>query len=508
MRNCGARAKAETQLRDLGVNSEDAKTFQDIASRLLYADASLRAAGEILDSNRLGQSALWAHGISGDLPIVLVSIKDLAGLVLVAQLLQALEFWQVKCLSVDLVILNDSTPPGLPALQAALDGAISAFQQKARDANRVGRGTAIGLRADALPRTDGDLLKTAARAIFAAGSGSLRDQLSRRQPPAVARPRLPAPARLARNPAPQAVAKSQPQLQFFNGLGGFDAASREYVVVLDGNQWTPTPWVNVIANPRFGFLVSADGSGSTWSLNAQQNQITPWCNDPVTNMPADAIYIRDQGSQELWSAMPLPIREPASVYTLRHGFGYTRSQHTARGISVEMLQFVPLEAPVKISRLKIINSGGTARQLSVTYYVDWVLGNQNNRAAPFIITEIEPQTGALLARNPWTTDFQPQVAFMDLGGRQQSYTADRAEFLGRLGSLADPEALREPDPLGKRVGGGSGSLRRDADCDYLEPGRKHRTYAVTRHGEFGGRRRGARRALSKSGSGCGACGRR
>jgi cyclic beta-1,2-glucan synthetase len=450
-----ARTQAETQLRDLGVNSEDAKTFQDIASRLLYADASLRAAGQILDNNRLGQSALWTHGISGDLPIVLVSIRDLAGLGVVAQLLQALEFWQAKCLSADLIILNDSPPPTLPAVQTALDSAISAFQQKARDANRVGRGTALALRAAALGPKDGDLLRTAARAIFAAGSGSLRDQLSKRQP--VARPRLPAPPRLARRPAASnanSAAKSQPQLEFFNGLGGFDAASREYVVVLDGNQWTPTPWVNVIANPQFGFLVSADGSGSTWSLNAQQNQITPWCNDPVTNTPAEAIYIRDQESQELWSAMPLPIREPASVYTLRHGFGYTRSQHAAHGISVEMLQFVPLEDPVKISRLKITNSGGAARQLSVTYYVDWVLGNQNSRAAPFIITEIEPQTRVLLARNPWTTDFQPQVAFMDLGGRQQSYTADRAEFLGRLGCLAEPEALRRPDPLGKRVGGG------------------------------------------------------
>jgi cyclic beta-1,2-glucan synthetase len=447
-------AKAETQLRNLGVSSEDAKTFQDIASRLLYADASLRAASQILDNNRLGQSALWSHGISGDLPIVLVSIKDPAGLGVVAQLLQALEFWQVKCLSVDLVILNDGPPPVLPAVQSGLDGAISAFQEKARDANRVGRGTAIALQANTLPLKDSDLLRTAARAIFDAGSGSLRDQLIRRQPAAIARPRLQAPARLARSPATPAEAKSLARLEFFNGLGGFDAASREYVVVLDGNQWTPTPWVNVIANPQFGFLVSADGSGSTWSLNAQQNQITPWCNDPVTNTPADAIYIRDLGSGELWSAMRLPIREPSAVYTVRHGFGYTRSQHAAHGISVEMLQFVPLEDPVKISRLKISNSGGAVRRLSVTYYVDWVLGNQNNRAAPFIITEIEPQTRALLARNPWSTDFQPQVAFMDLGGTQQSYTADRAEFLGRLGSMAEPEALRRPDPLGKRVGGG------------------------------------------------------
>jgi cyclic beta-1,2-glucan synthetase len=446
-----SRAKAEAQLRDLGVNSEDAKTFQDIASRLLYADASLRASGQILDNNRLGQSTLWTHGISGDLPIVLVTVEGETGLDVVAQLLQALEFWQMKCLSADLVILNDTPPPALSAVQTALDSAVSAFQLKARDANRVGRGTAIVLRAAALPPKDRDLLKTAARAIFAAGSGSLRDQLGKpRQAAPVPRPRL----QTSAHPAAHSAAKSQPQLEFFNGLGGFDAASREYVVVLDGNQWTPTPWVNVIANPQFGFLVSADGSGSTWSLNAQQNQITPWCNDPVTNAPADAIYIRDERSGELWSAMPLPIREPSSVYTLRHGFGYTRTQHAAHGISVEMLQFVPLQDPVKISRLKIINSGGEARQLSVTYYVDWVLGNQNNRAAPFIVTEIEPQTLALLARNPWSTDFQPQVAFMDLGGRQQTYTADRAEFIGRLGTLAEPKALLGAEPLSKRVGGG------------------------------------------------------
>ncbi len=460
-----SRARAETELRDLGVTSEEAGIFQDIASRLLYADASLRAPRQILDNNRLGQATLWAHGISGDLPIVLLTVADEAGLTAVAQLLRALAFWQVKCLSVDLVILNGSPPSATPALQTAVDGAISAFQSKARDANRVGRGTAIALRAAALPLEDCDLLKTAARAIFAADQGPLREQLFRMgQPLPPAQPRLHAPAPLAGEPTAssansaasgaQSGAASAATLEFFNGLGGFDAASHEYVVVLDGDQWTPAPWVNVIANPQFGFLVSADGSGSTWSRNAQQNQITPWCNDPVSNAPADAIYIRDSSSGELCSAMPLPIRKPASVYTVRHGFGYTRSQHAAHGISVEVLQFVPLEDAVKISRLKIVNCGDAARRLSVTYYADWVLGNQNNRAAPFIVTEIEPQTRALLARNPWSGDFQPQVAFMDLGGRQQSYTADRSEFIGRLGCLAEPQALLGAEPLQMRVGGG------------------------------------------------------
>ena len=258
------------------------------------------------------------------------------------------------------------------------------------------------------------------------------------------------PATAARGDAPRSV----PPLEFFNGLGGFAAAGREYVTVLDAGQWTPAPWTNVIANPQFGFLVSADGAGSTWSLNAQQNQLTPWSNDPVSNAPAEVIYIRDQQSGDLWSATPLPIREPGPVHIVRHGFGYSRFEHTSHGISLELLQFVPLEDPLKISRLKLCNRCGEERQLSVTHYVEWVLGNLRSRGAPFIVTEIEPQTSALLARNPWSTGFQTRVAFMDMRGRQQACTGDRTEFIGRHGSLAEPAALLGPARLSNRVGGG------------------------------------------------------
>ncbi|MGO9930338.1 MAG: GH36-type glycosyl hydrolase domain-containing protein [Steroidobacteraceae bacterium] len=451
-------AKAEMQLRELGMDATDAQLCQDIASRLLYADSSLRASPQILGANRLGQSTLWAHGISGDLPIVLATIDDEAGLDVIVQLLRALRYWQCKCLAVDLVILNDGPASGAAALQTALDAAIKASPRCARDASGGGRGSVSVLRADALPREHRDLLQTAARVIFAAHRGPLRNQLAISQQPAPRprpRARLGSSRRPALSPAAGAAVHAvAPSLEFVNGLGGFDAAAREYVVVIDHCEWTPTPWVNVIANPQFGFLVSADGSGSTWSLNAQQNQITPWCNDPVSNAPADAIYIRDEKSGDLWSAMPLPIRVPSSVYTVRHGFGYTRSQHASHGISVHLLQFVPLEDPVKISRLTIVNDCGETRRLSITYYLDWMLGNQNNRAAPFIITEVEPRTLALLARNPWSRDFQPRVAFMDMAGRQQGYTADRTEFIGRYGSLAEPAALLGMKPLGLRVGGG------------------------------------------------------
>jgi cyclic beta-1,2-glucan synthetase len=435
-------ARTAVQLRDLNISTEDAQLFQELAERILYSDASLRAPRDLLDRNRLGQAALWAHGISGDLPIALAKIGDQAGIESLKQLLRAQTYWQSKCLAVDLVILNTAAPAAAGVLAAAIEDLIKQ--------TRNGKGV-TAVRADTLPAEQRDFLQVAARAVFTCGPQSLREQLARPlEPPGAARLRREKSAEELRTHVPHLV----PALEYFNGLGGFDAGAREYVVVLDDGQWTPAPWINVIANPQFGFLVSAESSGSTWSLNAQQNQITPWCNDPVSDTPAEAIYIRDENSGDLWSATALPIRERSSVYVVRHGFGYTRSEHTSHGISLTLTQFVPLEDPIKISRLRIKNASDEPRQLSITHYLDWMLGNQNNRAAPFIVTSIDSSSRVLLARNPWSADFKSRVAFMDMAGRQQSCTADRTEFIGRHGSLAEPAALLGPQPLSNRVGGG------------------------------------------------------
>ena len=323
--------------------------------------------------------------------------------------------------------------------------------QARRDEDGPKRGAVFLLRADLLPSPIRDLLQTAARAVFVARRGTLSDQLARLREPE------PMPRRQPQSTvgeATDAAARTTPPLEFFNGLGGFAAEAREYVVVLDEDQRTPAPWINVIANSQFGFQVSADGAGSTWSLNAQQNQITPWSNDPVSDPPSEAIYIRDEDSGALWSATPLPIPEPSCHYVVRHGFGYSRFEHTLHGMALSLLQFVPLEHPVKISRLKIANRSGQTRQLSVTHYLDWVLGNQRSKTAPFVVTEIEPKTSALFARNAWGADFQSRVAFMDMAGRQETCTADRSEFIGRHGSMAEPAALLAKHPLSNRVGGG------------------------------------------------------
>ncbi len=268
--------------------------------------------------------------------------------------------------------------------------------------------------------------------------------------PPVARPAaraVPAPFKAVADPAAEG-------LEFFNGLGGFAADGREYVTRLRPGQSTPAPWINVIANADFGFHVAAEGGGYTWSVNSRERALTPWSNDPVADRPGEAFYIRDDDSGELWGPTAAPIHDPQASHVARHSQGYSLFEHESHGIRAELLQFVPLQDPVKISRLRIRNGSGRRRRLSITAYVEWVLGVSRETSAPFIITERDTQTGALLARNPWNNVFGTRVAFADLGGLQTEWTADRLEFLGRHGALDRPAALEPGAVLARRAGAG------------------------------------------------------
>ncbi len=243
-------------------------------------------------------------------------------------------------------------------------------------------------------------------------------------------------------------------------LAGSREDGREYVTVLEGGLRTPEPWVNVIANPSFGFIVSESGSGFTWSLNSHENQLTPWSNDHVVDTPGEAIYLRDENTGEVWSPTALPIRDESARYVARHGQGYTRFQHGSHGITHELLQFVPPEDPIKISRLVLQNTSGRTRRLTVTAYAEWVLGSSRSASAPYIITELDPASGALLARSAWAGEFGGRIAFADLGGRQNSYTGDRTEFIGRNGAAERPAALERGGALSQRRRRRPRSLRR------------------------------------------------
>jgi cyclic beta-1,2-glucan synthetase len=442
--------QAQVQLRHLGIDSDEAYLFQELASHILYSDPAVRPSAALLTRNTQGPSALWQYGISGDIPIVLVRIDELEDQGIVRQLLRAHEYWRMKQLAVDLVILNEQGSSYVQDLQASLEAHVRAGQSRLQSEGDKPSGGVFVLRGDLISAEDRTLLQTAARAVLLSRRGSLAEQVVRQrtEPAALRFPRR------RPEPKPSEVLPPRSDLEFFNGLGGFDANGREYVTILGEGQWTPAPWINVIANPSFGFQVSESGSGYTWSLNSRENQLTPWSNDPVSDPPGETIYVRDEDSGEMWGPTVLPIREEARPYTARHGQGYSRFEHTSHEISLDLLQFVPLNDPIKISRLTIENHSARSRHLSVTAYVEWVLGFSRSVSAPFIVTEVDPETGIILARNAWNSEFTGRVAFADLGGRQTAWTGDRTEFLGRNGTIDHPLSLERGDRLTGKVGAG------------------------------------------------------
>jgi cyclic beta-1,2-glucan synthetase len=447
-------AHNQVRLRHLGISADDAHLFQRLASRVLYPDATLRAPAEVLARNDRGQASLYAYGISGDNPIVLVKVDDEAELPLVRQALLAHEFWRLHNLTVDLVILNtrETTYANAPqgAIQNMIDTSLShPWVDKP--------GGIFVRRSDHMPEDDRLLLETVARVVLDGDAGTLADHLDRsgrlspgatiadRPRPAVGG-RQPVDRRRTSAPGPGSVF-ARPASVFFNGLGGFDPDQREYVIALEKGQVTPMPWINVLANENFGCLVSESALGYSWAVNSQLNRLTPWSNDPISDPPGEAIYLRDEASGASWSPTPLPIRED-EPYVIRHGAGYTRFTHRSHDITQELLVFVPADEPLKVLQLKLRNESSQTRTLSVVSYSEWVLGVTRAQSQYFVVSEYDQALDALFARNNYNTDFKPRVAFVAAGSVSNGavrppggFTADRTEFIGRNGGLQRPAGL-------------------------------------------------------------------
>lgn len=444
-RNAFDRAKtlawtqAQVELRHIGIGAAEAMDFQILAAPILYEDLRYRMPAEVIARGAGPQSGLWPLGISGDLAIVLLRIDDIADMAVVGQMLRAHEYWRMKQVAVDLVIVNEHPASYIQDLQTALEAAVRKSQSRPRLGESVAAGAVHVLRRDLVPQGTRDLLAATARIVLHARRGSVADQIARAErPTAGARHKTRHPdAQPAQGPPQSAPAGAD--LEYFNGFGGFARDGREYVTILSGDETTPAPWINVIANAEFGFQVSAEGAGYTWAVNSRENPLTRWSNDPVIDPSGEAILVRDDGTGVVWSPMARPRRD-GGTYVARHGFGYSRFEHEAEGVALDLIQFVPRADPIKISRLTLRNRSGQRRRLSVTAAVEWMVGIAPGTASPFLLTGRDDETGAIFTRNPWGRGFPDRVAFTDLGGRQTSWTTDRAAFHGGVGAPASGTA--------------------------------------------------------------------
>ncbi|NLC37998.1 MAG: glycosyl transferase, partial [Clostridia bacterium] len=423
--------------------AEEISTYQDMVSQLFFPSPLRKKYARVIAENTKGQSGLWAYGISGDLPLVLVSVSKREHVELVREAFRAHEYWRTKGLEVDLVILNEDQSKYFQPLQDLLEETVASSYHKYLLDTPGG----VHLRnAQLMPSEDCRLFYTAARIILKGGEGTLKRQIQVHQereevsyPPLKVFPEEP-----CSYPAREELL---PELLFFNGFGGFSRDGKEYIIQLKEGLQTPAPWINVIANKKFGFLISESGSGCIWAENSRENKLTPWSNDPVSDPPGEVVYLRDEKSGEVWTITPLPIREK-EAYLIRHGAGYTSFRHVSHGLGQKLTCFVPLEDSLKISLINLKNHSDRERSLSLTYYIRPVLGVSDQLTQAYLTTEFREDKGIFLIKNLFSADFPGRLVFLASSEKITSFTGHRGEFLG-AGDLKRPEALQREGLSGK-----------------------------------------------------------
>jgi cyclic beta-1,2-glucan synthetase len=458
-----ALTRSQVETTYLNLRAGEIKTYQNMISQIVFASPARRKHQDIIRRNAKGQSGLWPYGVSGDIPIVLVSIDRADHAELVRECLKGHEYWRLKGLWTDLVILNREGGSYLQPLQELVNEIV--LSSNGRDVIDKPGGVHV-INSGIMPGEDIDLIHAAARIILKGGEGPIDLQLKIPE----GEEDLPQEKSFNRYDIEYEGRDYPLELTYYNGYGGFSSDGREYIVRLKENSHTPAPWINVVANEGFGFLVSESGSGSVWAENSRENKLTPWSNDPVTDPPGEVIYLRDEENGDLWSITPLPIRDEAD-YTIRHGLGYSSFHHLSHGIDQNLTMFVPKSDPVKVSLIRLKNDSNKKRRLSITYYIRPVLGISDQLTQQYISTEYDSDSQTFIIRNPFNYDFPGRTAFVATSGEIGSYTGDRAEFLGIGESLANPRALSR-EGLSNRTGVGYDPCAVVQTFVELQPGEK------------------------------------
>ncbi|HYE67026.1 MAG TPA: glucoamylase family protein, partial [Anaerovoracaceae bacterium] len=458
-----ALTRSQVETKYLNIKAQEMELYQNMISHILFQSPQKLKYRHLIQENRKSQPALWAYGISGDRPIILVVLDKTEEVDILYDVLKAHEYWRLKDLKVDLVILSREENSYSNPLYSLISEIVHASQtyDVLNRHNDVFIVNANNMQQDDIP-----LFYAVARMVFKGGSGTMKEQMkyeSERSLPApeamvagvssfgesvsreasMRKPRKHTANNnhVQKKQGPRTTERITPDspLQFFNGIGGFSSDGREYVIRLEKGKMTPAPWINVISNSEFGFMVTEAGGGYTWCENSRENKLTPWSNDPVSDTPGEMFYFNEDSGAP-WCATLLPVRDE-EPYTIKHGSGYSEFEHTYNGISQHMVQFVPVKGTVKISIITLKNEGDEDRNLKITFYVHPVMGVNVRESAMHLVSS-KTSEGTLIVRNPYNREFPDRICFVDASIEERTVTGDRKEFFG-FGKPEAPDALRQ-----------------------------------------------------------------
>ena len=445
-----ALTRSQVETKYLNIKAQEMELYQDMISNILYISPQKRKYMQLIQKNRKGQSSLWPYGISGDRPIILVILDKTEEVEILYEVLKAHEYWRLKDLKVDLVILSQEESSYSNPLYALITEIV--YSSQTYDVlNR--HSDVFIINQNNMLTQDINLFCAVARMIFKGNGGTMKEQMQfnsyeeqftlfgkiEEASGNIIKPNKNYHEPKVQLKYPGLTRIDKRKLKFFNGLGGFGNDGKEYIIKLEKGQMTPAPWVNVISNSEFGFMVTEAGGGFSWCENSRENKLTPWSNDPVSDNPGEIFYLTEDFG-EPWSITPLPIRED-EAYTIKHGFGYSEFEHVSHELSQSLIQFVPVKGTIKINIISLCNESAKDRNLCITFYLSPVLGVNTRDTSKHLISS-QSAKGTLLIENPYNREFADRICFIDASLEDRSVTGDRKEFFG-FGKTTSPDSLKQ-----------------------------------------------------------------
>jgi cyclic beta-1,2-glucan synthetase len=418
---------AQVRLRDLGLAPEENLALQDLTTALMYS-----APRAPIERAPVDQRALWRFGLSGDKPIVLVRMHSSNGIPLVHSLLRAQPWWSFGGLAVDVVVLNSEPNSYLMPLQRDILALRDRLMQAVQ--NSFPRSDAAGfflLREQEVSVAEKAALAGHARVILSADGRSLDEQVEALRELWSAPP----PTLLAPVPAAIEPGQAEPAGVAAPVAGHFDAPSGEYRFELAPGQAPPRPWVNVIANPSFGFQVSEAGSGYTWAVNSRLHQVTAWSNDPVADPASEHWLLQDLDSGDVFS-----LTRAGGLLKVRHGQGYSVFDSVRDKLEIETTFFADCEQAAKVVRVRLENVGASRLRLRAVALVEWQLGANRGERRGVASWKSGDLAAVFGQQREQRAGFGGHTGFLALSGAKLSqWTCDRSEFFDATGRLGLPE---------------------------------------------------------------------
>lgn len=374
------KAKSE---RYIEFSEGDEEAFTEALPQLVYGGFAGEEVQKCLLDNKLPWEELWKMGISGDFPIVLVKISQLEDERVLSMMLRGHEYWRLKGLTCDLIALCDESGYQSPVYDMAKE----TVKKLSEDMEDISGGVKI-LSGKDVSDEDKTLLTAKACLYVDAAKGGLKSGIVKLEKLAY---------HIHKN-TKTADGQYNHDLKFSNGYGGFDVQNKEYVIKQNVRGKTPAPWINVVANPCFGFIAGESGSGYTWCKNSRENRLTMWHNDSVVDPVTEKLYI--ECGEDEWSPYAGVYDDEGCFYT-RHGSGYTKYLRKTRDVEHEVTLFVPVHEKIKIIMLRLKNLSPEEKKLKTTYLLAPVMGNSIAQMRGSHIAKLQ-EDGTVIVKNAFS----------------------------------------------------------------------------------------------------------